>query len=155
MPRTSPRLGKKRSIDQEEEATTTTKSTMWGSKKKRSQASSSSPAAATSTSNTNSSGLNTSAVEQMFAEIADPDDPQTANMEGTFARNKISTRKKAFLFASGGTLFLQSSQAFALCLYRSFLSSHSSLFQMSRGSWFFILLFHHQHGPPVCLELYI
>ena len=43
---------------------------MWNSKKKKSHSSS-------------LSGINEAAAEKMFAEIADPDDPSSANMEGT------------------------------------------------------------------------
>ena len=48
---------------------------MWNSKKKKSG----------SHNNNNSlSGINEAAAEKMFAEIADPDDPTTANMEGMY-----------------------------------------------------------------------
>eukprot|EP00527_Entomoneis_sp_CCMP2396_P006588 CAMPEP_0198144296 /NCGR_PEP_ID=MMETSP1443-20131203/14355_1 /TAXON_ID=186043 /ORGANISM="Entomoneis sp., Strain CCMP2396" /LENGTH=222 /DNA_ID=CAMNT_0043807659 /DNA_START=360 /DNA_END=1028 /DNA_ORIENTATION=+ len=48
---------------------------MWNKNKKR----------ATSSGGSSSlSGINEAAAEKMFAEIADPDDPQTANMEGIF-----------------------------------------------------------------------
>jgi len=45
---------------------------MWNSKKKK------------SSNSLSLSGINEAAAEKMFAEIADPDDPTTANMEGIF-----------------------------------------------------------------------
>lgn len=44
---------------------------MWNSKKKNRGAS-----------GNNLSGINEASAEKLFAEIADPDDPQSANMEG-------------------------------------------------------------------------
>ena len=85
MPRTSPRRfnSKKRSsstsVEEEEEEEVR----MWSSKKKRSNKDSGSSSNYTSSGGSlSNSGINTSAIEKMFAEIADNDDPQTANMEG-------------------------------------------------------------------------
>lgn len=86
MPRTSPRNKKRSSISSNnfnslEEGK---EEGMWSSKKKRSTLSTS-----TGRHNNNSSSsvhrFNAVAVENMFAEIADKDDPQTASMEGIFA----------------------------------------------------------------------
>eukprot|EP00977_Amphora_coffeiformis_P023256 scaffold12773_cov99-Amphora_coffeaeformis.AAC.1 len=69
-----PRSGNKRKASSSSAADNnkkkaTTNKTMWNSKKKKS-------------SNSHSlSGINEAAAEKMFAEIADPDDPTTANME--------------------------------------------------------------------------
>ncbi|KAL7571117.1 hypothetical protein ACA910_014725 [Epithemia clementina (nom. ined.)] len=56
---------------------------MWSSKKKRSAAANSSNNNSSSgTTTTTSNGLNLAAIEKMFAEFADDDDPQTASMDG-------------------------------------------------------------------------
>ena len=87
MPRTSPRRfnSKKRSSSTsvEEEQEEEEEVRMWSSKKKRSNKDSGSSSNYTSSGGSlSNSGINMSAVEKMFAEIADNDDPQTANMEG-------------------------------------------------------------------------
>lgn len=52
---------------------------MWNSKKKNRSAGSG------SSSSNNLSGINEASAEKMFAEIADPDDPQSVNMDGMYA----------------------------------------------------------------------
>lgn len=64
-----------RGVKRKAAATPADKTKMWNSKKKNRNSSS-------NNSSSNLTGINEASAEKMFAEFADPDDPQSANMEG-------------------------------------------------------------------------